>query len=455
MKKTKIPRKKVRGKNMKRLFACLLSLSMIPANGVAVFAAQEQAKAASTQSTEVKTQSDNEETSNVKFAQDSLVSKIGCFKYYRFEGINQDDIKDVEFTSSNTDVLSIGHCDVYVYNGSAGAERVNGYSIYPRKTGVVEITARITKTDGSEITLAKTKFTVETNDEEVVPITSFPLFEDIRNSLTLQFGSTTCITKEQISKLKKLNARYSDNDLNGLEYATNCEEIDFSNSYNLNDISKVAQLSNLKKINLSNASVREISALKGFKNLTYVNLNNTQVSTEDRFSLFKTDDVSIEVGTEVIDLLNPKGLVQTSDTITSSDSSVVSVEQERGSDGRSEWVFKAAEGAEGKEAVLTIQNGTQKKEIKIHVVKKDDQSPDFAEKSVETNIGCFNRVLIKNADLQNVTLSSSDSSILYVENETSYSGNNQYDIKYYLEPRSVGKVKVTAYIKNTSLQLYK
>lgn len=48
MKKTKIPRKKVRGKNMKRLFACLLSLSMIPANGVAVFAAQEQAKAAST-----------------------------------------------------------------------------------------------------------------------------------------------------------------------------------------------------------------------------------------------------------------------------------------------------------------------------------------------------------------------------------------------------------------------
>ena len=42
MKKTKIPRKKVRGKNMKRLFACLLSLSMIPANGVAVFAAQEQ-----------------------------------------------------------------------------------------------------------------------------------------------------------------------------------------------------------------------------------------------------------------------------------------------------------------------------------------------------------------------------------------------------------------------------
>ena len=49
MKKTKIPRKKVRGKNMKRLFACLLSLSMIPANGVAVFAVQKETGVASTQ----------------------------------------------------------------------------------------------------------------------------------------------------------------------------------------------------------------------------------------------------------------------------------------------------------------------------------------------------------------------------------------------------------------------
>ena len=76
MKKTKIPRKKVRGKNMKRLFACLLSLSMIPANGVAVFAAQEQAKTASIQSTEVKTQSEDTTQAQVTFAKESLVSKI-------------------------------------------------------------------------------------------------------------------------------------------------------------------------------------------------------------------------------------------------------------------------------------------------------------------------------------------------------------------------------------------
>lgn len=449
MKKTKIPRKKVRGKNMKRLFACLLSLSMIPANGVAVFAAQEQAKTASTQSTEVKTQSGNEETSNVKFAQDSLVSKIGCFKYYCFEGINQDDIKDVKFTSSNTDVMDIYHTKSYI-NG----EETNGYSIYPKKIGTTEITAHIIKTDGTEMTLAKTKLTVEANDEDIVPITSRFLFDAIRNTLNLPYEST-CITKEQIRKLKKLDARYSGDDLNGLEYATNCEEMDFSNSYKLNDISKVAQLTKLKKINLSNTSVREISALKGLKNLTYVNLNNTQVSTEDRFSLFKTDDVSIEAGTEVTDLLNPKGLVQTADTITSSDSSIVKAEQEKKSDGTSEWVFKALEGAEGKEAVLTIQNGTQKKEIKVKVTAKGNTVPDFAEKSVETNIGCFKKIALKNVDYEKATIASSDSTILNIAEQRDYYGNGQYHKKYRFEPKSEGSVTLTGYFEQEDGTKYK
>lgn len=449
MKKTKIPRKKVRGKNMKRLFACLLSLSMIPANGVAVFAAQEQAKAASTQSTEVKTQSGNEETSNVKFAQDSLVSKIGCFKYYCFEGINQDDIKDVKFTSSNTDVMDIYHTKSYI-NG----EETNGYSIYPKKIGTTEITAHIIKTDGTEMTLAKTKLTVEANGEDIVPITSRFLFDAIRNTLNLPYEST-CITKEQIRKLKKLDARYSGDDLNGLEYATNCEEMDFSNSYKLNDISKVAQLTKLKKINLSNTSVREISALKGLKNLTYVNLNNTQVSTEDRFSLFKTDDVSIEAGTEVTDLLNPKGLVQTADTITSSDSSIVKAEQEKKSDGTSEWVFKALEGAEGKEAVLTIQNGTQKKEIKVKVTAKGNTVPDFAEKSVETNIGCFKKIALKNVDYTKATIASSDSTILNIAEQRDYYGNGQYHKKYRFEPKSEGSVTLTGYFEQEDGTKYK
>lgn len=339
MKKTKIPRKKVRGKNMKRLFACLLSLSMIPANGVAVFAAQEQVKTASIQSTEVKTQSEDTTQAQVTFAKESLVSKIGYFKNYKFEGIDKNEIKNVciEYKSN-------GALEMYSEYGvdDKGDYHPIGYSIRPEEVGSVTIVAHITTKSGEELSTPATEFKVEPADDDVVPFTDIALFNDVKDSLN--FGSdVTHITKEQMKNVKKISGYLSRN-LDGIEYAENCEEVVFKNvGYWFSDISKFAQLTKLKKVDVSNSAVRNISALQGLKNLTYVNLNNTQVSTEDRFSLFKTDDVSIEAGTEVTDLLNPKGLVQTADTITSSDSSIVSVQQEKGSDGKSEWVFKAAE----------------------------------------------------------------------------------------------------------------
>lgn len=451
MKKTKIPRKKVRGKNMKRLFACLLSLSMIPANGVAVFAAQEQAKTASTQSTEVKTQSEDTTQAQVTFAKESLVSKIGYFKNYKFEGIDKNEIKNVciEYKSN-------GALEMYSEYGvdDKGDYHQIGYSIRPEEVGSVTIVAHITTKSGEELSTPATEFKVEPADDDVVPFTDIALFNDVKDSLN--FGSdVTHITKEQMKNVKKISGYLSRN-LDGIEYAENCEEVAFKNvGYWFSDISKFAQLTKLKKVDVSNSAVRNISALQGLKNLTYVNLNNTQVGTEDRFSLFKTDDVSIEAGTEVTDLLNPKGLVQTADTITSSDSSIVSVQQEKGSDGKSEWVFKAAEGAEGKEAVLTIQNGTQKKEIKVKVTAKGNTVPDFAEKSVETNIGCFKKIALKNVDYAKATIASSDSTILNIAEQRDYYGNGQYHKKYRFEPKSEGSVTLTGYFEQEDGTKYK
>lgn len=451
MKKTKIPRKKVRGKNMKRLFACLLSLSMIPANGVAVFAAQEQVKTASIQSTEVKTQSEDTTQAQVTFAKESLVSKIGYFKNYKFEGIDKNEIKNVciEYKSN-------GALEMYSEYGvdDKGDYHPIGYSIRPEEVGSVTIVAHITTKSGEELSTPATEFKVEPADDDVVPFTDIALFNDVKDSLN--FGSdVTHITKEQMKNVKKISGYLSRN-LDGIEYAENCEEVAFKNvGYWFSDISKFAQLTKLKKVDVSNSAVRNISALQGLKNLTYVNLNNTQVSTEDRFSLFKTDDVSIEAGTEVTDLLNPKGLVQTADTITSSDSSIVSVQQEKGSDGKSEWVFKAAEGAEGKEAVLTIQNGTQKKEIKVKVTAKGNTVPDFAEKSVETNIGCFKKIALKNVDYAKATIASSDSTILNIAEQRDYYGNGQYHKKYRFEPKSEGSVTLTGYFEQEDGTKYK
>ena len=74
MKKTKIPRKKVRGKNMKRLFACLLGLSMVPigTGGSLISISTKQVKAAN-ESQQVKDQ-------EVSFDQDSLNTKSDILK---------------------------------------------------------------------------------------------------------------------------------------------------------------------------------------------------------------------------------------------------------------------------------------------------------------------------------------------------------------------------------------
>lgn len=443
MKKVKNPRGKIRGKSMKKIFACLLSLSMIPANGVAVFAAPKQAEVVSEQkNTEVKVQSDDAE---IKLAQDSLISKIGHFNTYYLDGIDGSEVDSIWADYSTGGILELSSTWDYPNN-----VRKIGYMIVPKKVGTTDVTVHIRKNDGTQVTLPKTKLTVEANDnDDIVPITTRQLFEEIKSALNLSDSKTKYITKTQMLKVKKLNLNYVyvDN-IDGIEYAKNCEEINLSgkgayNKYNFSDVSKLAQLTKLKKIDLSYTAVRNISALRELKNLTYVNLNNTQVSTEDRLSLLKTDEVSIEAGSEVTDLLNPKGLIQTADKLTSSDSSVVSVESQKKSDGTNEWVFKAAEGKEGQSVTLTVENGTVKKNIKVNVVAKNKSAPDFAEKSIDTNIGCFAKIPLKNTDDKNIEITSNDEKVVKIARQYTYiDGKEKY--VYRFEPKGTGKAKLIA-----------
>ena len=54
--------------------------------------------------------------------------------------------------------------------------------------------------------------------------------------------------------LKELNITGVDN-IGGIEYATNCEELNISYSYNLDDISNLGYLTKLKKLTLNNTNV--------------------------------------------------------------------------------------------------------------------------------------------------------------------------------------------------------
>ena len=433
MKKTKIPRKKVRGKNMKRLFACLLSLSMIPANGVAVFAAENQVNIGKQQNVEVKTQA---EESEISFAQESLTSKIGCFKTYKFNGVDATQISSIKFKCDTNDYLDIYSQTIY---DSITKERSKGYIIYPKKEGTTKVTATIKLKDQSSITLPAVELKVQKSDDDMVPIIDHGLYSNLSYQYFYNTKDAGYITKTQMESLKKIEVNSNSStvvNLEGLSYATNCEELDLSGQSNITDISELSKMDNLKKINLANTKISDISALSKLKdNLEYLNLKNTNVSTEARYSMMQSKDVSIEAGTESTSIVCPRGLITSDDTVVSENPDVVKAELKDTENGEKEWTLQSADDQEGKETKIVVSNGESKKEVKISVVGKDKQAPDFEQKSIDTNIGSFKEIELKNIEDVKIKLSSKDNSIAKATKD-------QYTNKYYIEPQGEGTTTI-------------
>lgn len=433
MKKTKIPRKKVRGKNMKRLFACLLSLSMIPANGAAVFAAENQVNIGKQQNVEVKTQA---EESEISFAQESLTSKIGCFKTYKFNGVDATQISSIKFKCDTNDYLDIYSQTIY---DSITKERSKGYIIYPKKEGTTKVTATIKLKDQSSITLPAVELKVQKSDDDMVPIIDHGLYSNLSYQYFYNTKDAGYITKTQMESLKKIELNSNSStvvNLEGLSYATNCEELDLSGQSNITDISELSKMDNLKKINLANTKISDISALSKLKdNLEYLNLKNTNVSTEARYSMMQSKDVSIEAGTESTSIVCPRGLITSDDTVVSENPDVVKAELKDTENGEKEWTLQSADDQEGKETKIVVSNGESKKEVKISVVGKDKQAPDFEQKSIDTNIGSFKEIELKNIEDVKIKLSSKDNSIAKATKD-------QYTNKYYIEPQGEGTTTI-------------
>ena len=437
MKKTKIPRKKIRGKNMKKLFACLLSLAMIPANGAAVFA-QEQKDGAVTQTTEKAKSADSEvtEDSSVTFAKDSQQLQIGCIKDYKFEGIDAKDIKSVSFDGDDLyDYISIYSMEWF--DGNNGSSYVV-YTIVPKKTGKVSVTACITKKDGTEIKTAPTQIKIEEN-EDIVPIKDESLFRKLIQQLGSEYDTATYITKEQIKEIKKLNLTSTGvSDLSGIQYATECEEIDLSNNSNLSDISNLAALTKLKRINLANTNISNISAISNLEDLTYLNLTGTKVDPESRFALIKSGEATLEEGTESSEILNIKGVLKGEDEVTSSDSSVVSVERKSRTDGVG-WFFKAHQGKAGQSADITIKNGELERTIHVTVISDQSKAMKFVKNEVTTNMGCFSKIDVKNSTKDtNLTITSDNEDVVKTIPTYEWYGDDEYKV-YRYEPQAIGE----------------
>lgn len=438
MRKIKTSRKKTRGKNMKKIFACLLSLSMIPTNGVAVFAndAATVVQQQETKESEIKVQSDDTQETEISFAQESLTSKIGCFQTYKFNGVDATQISSIRFKCNTDEYLSIYSQSIY---DSKTKERSKGYIIYPKKEGTTEVTTTIRMKDGSSISVPTVELTVQRADDNVVPIIDYGLYSNLYHSYFYNEKEVGYITKEQLSGIKKIEINKNSSlisNLQGLSYATNCEELDLSGQSNIEDITELSEMTNLKKINLSDTKVSDISAISSLKdNLEYLNLENTNVSAKDRYAMMQSKGISIEAGTESTNIVYPKGIVNKGDKVVSENPNIVKAELKDTEDGGQEWVLQASDDQVGKKTKITVSNGNETKEIEVSVVEKDTNAPDFEQKSIDTSIGCFKEIKLKNTEDTNVKFISEQSNIATVKED-------EYEHTYYLEPQGEGTTTI-------------
>ena len=244
--------------------------------------------------------------------------------------------------------------------------------------------------------------------------------------------------------LKELNITGVDN-IGGIEYATNCKELNISYSYNLDDISNLGYLTKLKKLTLNNTNVSNVSVLKDLPNLEYINLDDSKVSAEDRLSMIRSTKAEIQEGTEISDISQPAVLVSSVDTVTSSDPSVVSVKQYKDSDGMSKWYYKAGEGKAGQKATITIENEDYKKEIEVTVVENKGDIPSFKTSEYKSSVGCFGEVGINNlSKVKEVKLTSDDESVLKLNTAWRWSDVGRilrtFKIKKNVEVTDNGKI---------------
>lgn len=74
---------------------------------------------------------------------------------------------------------------------------------------------------------------------------------------------------------------------------------------------------------------------------------------------------------------------------------------------------------------------------------KDKQAPDFEQKSIDTNIGSFKEIELKNIEDVKIKLSSKDNSIAKATKD-------QYTNKYYIEPQGEGTTTIVGTFEKTA-----
>ena len=406
------------GKSRKKMLACLLSLSMIPMNGFTVMAATAD------QGNQVAVTQDAEgsaaNTINISFAAESKDVKVGSFHYYRFQGTDTANIDKVTLKSADESALKIEQRTV---KDAEGKDVIEYMPIALKDNGTVKVTATFESKQINKGTI-EFEFNLAKADDNVVPVTSYSLYEALG-------GTNGQITKAELAAKKEINLsnkNLTDTDVEYLKDATGCEKLDLS----------------------KNTNVSKIDALKSMTNLKEINLEGTKVSIADRIALIKKDSITVEKGAKTNDPIRPKGILKGCKYVKYSE------EVAAGTTAKLKSIQVQSDGSISLEAVDTAEVGTTNLKVEstttptvsatipVNVTAKSATTPEFDKNDPNVSVGAFKKqIKLNNLEKDDVvTITSKDAKILNIRTETAQDGTKTY----YLEPKAAGKATVEAVV---------
>ena len=144
---------------------------------------------------------------------------------------------------------------------------------------------------------------------QTVIIPDANLRDAITGTLDKLQGAT--ITREDMETLVDLTARDSEiQDLTGLAFATNLQELDLRNNNVIDDISELAELTQLNTLHLGGNAIIDISHLDGKITLEVLTIDNNSISDLSPLSSLLNLEV-LNISNNVVDDLSPlSGLIR-------------------------------------------------------------------------------------------------------------------------------------------------
>lgn len=459
MRKNEKTHKQTCSRSLKKLFACMLSLAMIPANGITTFASEQKGQTKTqtisqkkttpmittesgvTKSMDVQT---TEKDKNIPgFAKENMDASIGRFSEISLKNMDNAEVVE-EPVSDNLDVVDIHTEENYNYETE---ECETHYYLEPKSKGTANITMSC-EVDG--MTYNDTMTVNVGTDDSIVPVIDYELYRAMMYNWDDE-DKTDCIKKSDTDKIKTIQRRNSDfTSLSGVEYATECTKIDVAYSSKLKDISQLSKLTKLKTLNLSYTAVSDISALENIKDqLTTLYLKGSKVSAADRLNFIKNDEkITVEAGTQKEVTIKPLKILDKNDVCTIEGDDSIKVTNK----GNGKINVDAQNAEADKTCTLVISNAKaadKKVEIPIEITKPIEKAPGFKNEAEDVYIGNLSEVKYKNASwISNITLSSKDENIVNVE-ET-YNGG-----EYHYEPKKEGTTQIEGTFKKSDGTIYK